>query len=236
MARVVSIATGWLALWGCNAVLGIDERPRKPNEVGGGGDGITSASLTSAGGAGPASGGTGGVGGIVSGGAAGSGGPPLPSKYVFLSMVTPVPGVDFIGVAQADTICTNDGATILGGTYVAWLSDATLDAIDRIGDARYILPNGAEVFASKSAIPLGPQVVINRHANNVVVTSGQPLAWTGTMPTGLGSGYHCNGWTSNSANVLGTAGVASLLAPNWTQYGNFACDRNAPIHLYCFQQ
>ena len=141
----------------------------------------------------------------------------------------------FGGIQAADEICRREAADAgLPGTFVAFLSDSTTNAYERIGGSRgWVLPDGRPVLdsvADPSTIPtFNP---INRTASGAritVTTSGN--TWTGTdKDTTVGN--TCLNWTSTPGS--GTAGAIDDAHPTMIDFSSAsAC--NAPHHLYCFE-
>lgn len=140
------------------------------------------------------------------------------------------------GLTGGDAICnTLAGAAGLGGTFVAWLSDSTTDAKDRL--------TGAGPFVSVTGFLIGNDVVdltdglvgaISRDENN------QPVSvtgvWTGTHWDGTWYGLDCQAWTSNmnGGSVRGRSGNKGSSGTSWTSFADGVCFSKR--HLYCFEQ
>src|SRR4051794_18448419 len=128
-----------------------------------------------AGGAGGGAGGTASGGGGVNGGGAadggalspdgGSAGPDggngAPQKHIFVTSMTY--GSNLGGLTGADAKCrTLATAASLGGTWKAWLSTTSTNAIDRIVDVGpWYLMNGVKTFNNKAALRGTPLVPIS---------------------------------------------------------------------------
>src|SRR6185369_8050913 len=97
-----------------------------------------------------------------------------------------------------DLLCNRAAATAgLGGTWIAWLSDSTVNAIDRVHDVGpWYGIDGAEIFANKAAFTGDPLVgiLINEHG-----TTTDYAPWTGTLPNGTVAPDTCKDWRSNTA-------------------------------------
>ena len=141
------------------------------------------------------------------------------------------------GLAGADAKC-NAAAADLPGTYTAWLSDSSTDAIDRVTQvaAPYIRTDDviiADDFADlTNCAPTCLTEPIDKDEN------GDPhnllLVWTGTLTNGLRSGLYCQDWTSNSADDNGNFGNIGPINEVWTMNSSFFC--GFPFgRLYCFQ-
>jgi hypothetical protein len=147
------------------------------------------------------------------------------------------------GLAGADAICNwvaLDAA--LGGHWVAWLSDSTHDAIDRIADVGpWYRMDGVEAFHNKAALtgnPLVPIQIDETHADTEAVPTpdGIPnIPWTGTLPGGTRSPSTCHDWVDNSPGDVGLCGANTATTERkWSDLGEPPCNR--PYHLYCFEQ
>jgi hypothetical protein len=142
------------------------------------------------------------------------------------------------GLAGGDKLCQNAAdAASLGGTFKAWLSSSTTNAIDRIANVGpWYLPDRCTlVFANKAAITsTGPQADIAVTADGA---AAPPLdLWTGTLPSGVKDSFTCNDWTNGTFQHEGTAGVGSndLFAGSWTEVSTPTCDSG--FVLICFEE
>lgn len=131
------------------------------------------------------------------------------------------------GLAAADAICQlRADAAELGGTWVAWLSSAEVDAIDRIpGDGPWALPDGTVVFQNRAQLQTEPMVALDRDEFGARLDDcfcGRVYAWTGTRAGGFRHDYTCAGWTSSED--VGRYGE-SAQAPtfSWTDHANDRC-------------
>ena len=173
-------------------------------------------------------------------------GPPLPpltppTRLAFATSVRgngelgswPEAGLD-VGVAAGDAIC-QALATAAGlddpSTFIAWLSDGTTDAIDRIvHDGPWQRPDGVQVAASKADLVDG---ILFAPIN--VTEQGDYLdnwaVWSGTNFTGSGTGVDCGDWFVGVAGTDGTYGANNDFRV-WTQASQIGCDFGAG-RLYC---
>ncbi|HUJ58578.1 MAG TPA: hypothetical protein VLX92_08800 [Kofleriaceae bacterium] len=157
----------------------------------------------------------------------------------------------FGGLADGDQLCNSAAETAgLGGTWKAWLSDSTSNAIDRLADVGpwYLVDEATEVFAGKAALVESPLVAIDHDEYGHAIAQSNPFnvegAWTGTLQDGtagasdpsIGQGADCADWktafgeTAMFGNVLDTS--------TWTNVGAgqlALCDEEQE-HLYCFEQ
>jgi hypothetical protein len=142
------------------------------------------------------------------------------------------------GLAGADAMCTAaaTNAHLGGGPWVAWLSTATVDAIDRItGDGPWFLVDGTPVFQNKAAIANGPTTGIDLDEHGAQ-PAGAENVWTGTLHDGTAAtGFTCADWTSNASNAAGLEGLRVMTDATWTEQYNVGCNVNQ-ARLYCFEQ
>lgn len=146
------------------------------------------------------------------------------------------------GISGADQKCQSlADAEELGGSWIAWMSSTSADAIDRLtDDGPWELVTGQLVFATKAAIvdPLtGPAAGIGRDETGAFLEPTEEYAWTGTGATGVhapGATTNCMAWTA-TAGEAGIAGAIGSTEPDdWTSVGQTPCgDFN---HLICFEQ
>jgi hypothetical protein len=129
-------------------------------------------------------------------------------------------------LAFADMLCATyaeeNGPDVLRGrNWKAWLSTASMPAVDRIeqGALEWIRHDGTTVFASTAAIRsnifLAP-----------IETSGQDI-WTGNATR------NCGNWTDSGAEALAVYGVSSSTTNDWNFAGYRLC--NAKLSFYCFE-
>jgi len=193
---------------------------------------------------------------------------PGPAALVFVTSETgtadlgswPEAG-DATGVAAGDAICRTlaaDAGLPAPDSFVAWISDSTQDARDRL-----TLDDPPGAAGHDFGGPDGPQAELD-HAvpfvrrDGVVVASSVPdlldgvttnsihqyetggylvggaggEVFTGTLADGTASGLDCTDWTS-SATADVTRGVAARTrSAEWTDYGATSCQYSQ--HLYCF--
>jgi hypothetical protein len=136
------------------------------------------------------------------------------------------------GLTGADATCTNAAtAANLGGSWVAWLSTSTVNAIDRIPDVGpWKLINGVVVFNNKAGLALAPIVPPNVDEYGGEVRT---QVWTGTSVGGTGGGTPCGDWTKNVSAEVAVAGNSSFNEGTWTNAFNITCSSVA--QLYCFE-
>lgn len=175
------------------------------------------------------------------------GGPALPTvsntgKKVFVTSVTGTGDLGSwadaggnTGIAAADAVCqARAGAASLTGTYKAWISDSSVDAIDRIvSDGPWVRIDGYQVADNKAALSTDAlRTAINLTETGVYLGDAS-RAWTGTTQTGVKHALRCNDWTSPSNAVQGRAGVIDWSSTGWTGWNDWPCDQAE--RLYCLQ-
>jgi hypothetical protein len=157
-----------------------------------------------------------------------------PRKRVFVTSTTTVALFSATGgITKADELCENlAGNAGLVGSFVAWLSDSSTHASDRLDDQPYYLVDGTTLVAlGKSALTSGTLAApINRDAKNNAVTG---TVWTGTTAAGKRSNDVCVDWTAAGGAQTGTVGLATATDGKWTEHDGAAC--NSEHRLYCFE-
>lgn len=145
------------------------------------------------------------------------------------------------GLAGGDAKCaTAAAAANLGGTWKAWLSDATTPALARIADVgpwyRVESPLRTRVFNNKANLQTSPLAGITTDENGTALPrpfGDAPQVWTGTAVGGSSSTFHCQSWTF-LGSAYGTVGLAGAIDNQWTISASPSCANSA--HLYCFEQ
>jgi hypothetical protein len=182
-------------------------------------------------------GGSAGDGGSTSeGGNGGEGGVdplPDPPNMVFVTSQSYLPS-EIGGLSGADDKCNDLAAAAeFDGTFVAWLSTSTVDAKDRIGEARGWRNTAFSPFADEREELVAGQVYfpIARDENGEIV---QGKVATGTTASGVAAEENCDDWTSSDAADALVTGEPSAGSALWTE--DSAADSCADeYHLYCFQ-
>lgn len=180
---------------------------------------------------------------------------PAAGKRVFVSSLRypanlQAAGGESTGMASADALCQQlADAASLGGTYRAWLSTSSEDAIDHVqGTGPWYRMDGAMVFPNHASLGTTPMVPIS-----IDEMGGMPdpyyESWTGTgtggrlkVDNGLTS-TTCEDWTStiDSDTIKGWLGIFGQqnttlgAGPEWTNYADGFCSPFSR-HLYCFEQ
>ena len=134
------------------------------------------------------------------------------------------------GVDIADDACiTAAGDRGLGGTWRAWLSSSTSDAIDRIDDAApwYRTDRATLLFATKAELAAGPRAPIEPPV-------GEPLLfWSGTSRDGTRTTATCDDWTEY-LEPIATVGRADATGAEWAVPEPLSC--SLYLALLCIEQ
>jgi len=143
------------------------------------------------------------------------------------------------GLSGADAKCqARADAAGLGGTWVAWLSDSTTNAKDRIPDTNvgYYRLDGVKVADNKADLTDGNiDNPINVNEEGTSYSSG--IVRTGTKSDGTVDTYTCNDWTTDSSTSYGGIGDITKTDNRWTDYWPDFYTANC-LHwraLYCFE-
>jgi len=142
------------------------------------------------------------------------------------------------GLAAGDAICqylATDAGLEAPGSFLAWLSNSTTDAIDRFSyDGPWIRVDGVKIADSRADLVDGELFsALNVKEDGKYL--GNYGAWTGTSTSGLGTGDHCDGWTSADPATNGTRAVVNATGANWTEKNAMQCS-DGGMRLYCFSQ
>lgn len=147
---------------------------------------------------------------------------------------------DLGGLAGADAIC--DAAALaagLPGTYVAWLSTATVAAASRLAGARGWIRTDGEVVVDRPTelTSQGPRVPMSFTEDGVDLRAlGGPVSvFTGSTGQGQARGVRCADWTSADGTAIGGVGNAVRGGGEFAFFSTASdvfCA--AAQHLYCF--
>ncbi|HYC57722.1 MAG TPA: hypothetical protein VEL28_22545 [Candidatus Binatia bacterium] len=138
------------------------------------------------------------------------------------------------GLAGADAKCaTRASSAGLGGTWVAWLSTTTVNAIDRINDYVYVNMLDQTVFANKGQLTTNGAI-----SNPIQYDENAALSvanvWTATSRYGQKAPIvTCQDWAGYSGS--GSTGTSSRKDSGWSAAGSLPCGGNFG-RLYCFEQ
>jgi len=116
------------------------------------------------------------------------------------------------GMEVADADCTTAGQTHGGGTWRAWLSDSSMNAIDRLAD-------------------VGPMAIEDPTDASAGVRS---LFWSGTLLDGTASTTNCSEWTSYVGGGTATVGRTDTAGSGWVDPTPLSC--STYLSLLCFEQ
>ncbi len=143
---------------------------------------------------------------------------------------------DLGGQAGADANCASlaAAANLPSGTYRAWLSTSSLDAVAKLGSARgFVRPDGAPFADQVSSIAAG--VILNPlNLDETGIDVGHQSVWTGTTDAGtVNNSASCADWTIGTGISFGEQGVSTGGADAWSDDAvETGC--NSPAHIYCF--
>lgn len=145
----------------------------------------------------------------------------------------------FGGVVGADALCQEAALTAdLGGTYMAWLSDSTNDALTRVQAASagggYVRPDGQLVATNLLGFAEGRIVYPPNTSASGIAIDADAEVWSATN---LGGGRvidaHCDDWTSSATDGISAVGLvhSNAAAAFLADFG----DCFIPRHLRCLQ-
>lgn len=149
------------------------------------------------------------------------------------------------GIAAGDAICRARAAAAglaRASSFKAWLSDASMDAKDRLtSDGPWVRLDGVKVATSKADLCDGSTFtsIDVDEAGRYLVSS---LVWTGTRSNGtraMADVAHdtCDGWTSADPGTSGRVGHTVSANSSWTSMSSFlwtpACNEDG--RLFCFE-
>ena len=146
---------------------------------------------------------------------------------------------DLDGLVGADAKCAQSASAAgIDGTFIALLSDATTNAIDRVGDVGpWNLTNGQVAFRTRADLAMVPVAALEINENGLV--AGPPTcAWTGSKAGAKSAPEHCMNWTVAPNDMVGKTGNTNQIDSRWIEgisdCGNKIC--NVAQHLYCIEQ
>jgi hypothetical protein len=146
------------------------------------------------------------------------------------------------GALGADALCATLAMQAgLGGTWMAWVSDATTSPSQRFTKATvpYRRLDGVAVASSWADLTTGILNAIDvdeTNASHASDSSGASKTWTATTVAGVLGTSSCGNFASNSSTTTGEVGHCTGTGTvNWTSaYATESC--NVPNHIYCFEQ
>jgi hypothetical protein len=156
---------------------------------------------------------------------------PANAKKVFITATT-YRG-NFGGLDAADTICQNR-AQDLGlpnhNKFKAWLSDDSINAIDRFSsDGPWYRLDGVKVADSKTDLFDGELFTSINYTGTSYIDN---IVWTGTTVDGQYNSPSCDNWT-NATTDNGNYGISTCINQYWTVGMSHNCSFSAG--LYCFE-
>ena len=166
-----------------------------------------------------------------------TGGTGIDESIVFVSSTTFNGNLG--GISGADAECnTLAGTAGLSGTFVAWLSNSTLNAKDRIPtDIPFNRTDGVRVADNLADLLDGTiDIKISVNENGAPPDDIKDSVWTGTNETGHAKvivGNHCNNWQSSASGDKGLKGKSDESTLKWTNEKEETC--NEIYRIYCFQ-
>ena len=111
------------------------------------------------------------------------------------------------GVGGGDAACASAAEAsgrLKGSHWIAWLSDAQNNAIDRLQDAGpWYRPDGTtKVFEDKAHVAMSPAMLLAPIGVDELGTASTAFVWTGTLSRGLRGTSTCADWWSNDALTM----------------------------------
>ncbi|MBM4776852.1 MAG: hypothetical protein GQE15_04040 [Archangiaceae bacterium] len=139
------------------------------------------------------------------------------------------------GLSGADSICAQRAlASGLRGTFRAWLSTSTTNALSRLGTSSgWIRPDGLP-FANSQADLVAGRILYPLRLDEFATDVFTMKAFTSTLAEGtLNTGAStCSDWTSSVGQTPAGAGLTSLSTTGWTAGASAPC--GSQQRLYCF--
>ncbi|GMU63763.1 MAG: hypothetical protein AMXMBFR36_00370 [Acidobacteriota bacterium] len=193
---------------------------------------------------------------------------PGPAALVFLTSATGTGDLGSwseaggaTGAAAGDAICRTlaaDAGLPAPDSFVAWLSDSTQDARDRLTlddppgradpglsgpDAPYSELDHAVPFARLDGVVVATSVAdlldganagsIHQYETGAYkIGGGGGEVFSGTLEDGTASGFDCSDWASSAPADVTRGSAASTRTAAWTDSGATSCQYSQ--HLYCF--
>lgn len=157
----------------------------------------------------------------------------LPINYrVFVTSITN--GPSFGALSNADDICDAQAlAANIGGTWTAWLSNDSADAIDRINTTGpwYLVDESTLVASDLTELTSG--TLSNAiDMDELGATVSTQKVFTGTNSTGTGTSANCSNWSTGLST--GTYGWADRNNFEWTDNASAGIGCGAQ-RFYCFE-
>jgi hypothetical protein len=138
---------------------------------------------------------------------------------------------NFGSVANGDGLCqTAATAANLGGSWKAWLSDATKGARAHVGanGPAWALVDGSMVFNQTTVmVP-----VRDLDVDETGTAGNKGFVWTGTNGGGTATANTCSDWQGSGSATTGYPHQKD----QWTDDNSNGTPCNFKGHLYCFEQ
>ena len=167
----------------------------------------------------------------------------LTERIVFVTSAATSNG-NIGGISGADAFCQSNadgaGSTLQGLKFVAWLSNDTLDARDRIPSGEENIPfvknDGLETIIANNLNDLTDGTLDSQIDYNEVGSSvTNQEVWTGTKSDGTRSTRGtCSNWLSGSSSDDAEVGGTLFSDSQWTESEQDHCATNNK-RLYCIQ-
>jgi hypothetical protein len=158
---------------------------------------------------------------------------PLPNNFVFVTSSTHTGALG--GLNGADAVCAARAQEAgLPGTYVAWLSTESTDAIDRLGTARgWVRPDG-KPFVDRLEDLVEGRILFPPRLDETGTDLLVEAIWTASRGTGvfLPDQTSCGGWTSSDPSSTARVGSSDGGFVSWTTASSDPC--SVQNHLLCF--
>lgn len=140
------------------------------------------------------------------------------------------------GITGADAICTQAASNAgLVGTWKAVISDATMDARDRLRIAAPVLDmNDVKVADNQTDFWDGTLDSIPNYTETGAAVPTASFVRTGTKSDGTKDASTCLNWTTNDVNEFGKSGYPSLADYRWLEFADRRC--HLVQRLYCINQ
>jgi cysteine-rich repeat protein len=148
---------------------------------------------------------------------------------------------DLGGLAGADAKCQALALdAMLGGVWMAWLSDDDAGPADRFttkgGSMPYVLVDGVQIADDWADLVDGDLDGPIHRTETGAMSGGSIQVWTNTDIAGNPSSIDkfCADWSDPGGGASGDFGDRTVQDGNWTKKGSGGC--NTACHLYCFEQ
>jgi hypothetical protein len=145
---------------------------------------------------------------------------------------------DLGGIAGADAKCmARAQAANLNGTWVALLSNSTLNMTDRIPNMTYKRMDGKIIANNKADLFDGSiqnEIDLTEFGIKKISSNGYKDVFTGSGYNGKSTGNNCNNWVSQTISIRGTVGSYGSFSSRWLNNAANVCsiDYNS---LYCMR-